>query len=151
MRVGDKVKFADERRRYTVQACNDRFAICTKPFNLLRTVRYTIIDWARGIRGTENLVFGFGAETRAQCEAMLARLTSGETEISSRNWVPLDIEGWAVWVMRCRACGVRSVNVAPATAEPPFECSVCREMTVYVDTARAAWVRRQEREAARAD
>lgn len=89
--VGDRVRFAGERQRYTVQACNDRFAICTKPFNLLRTVRYTIIDWARGIRGTENLVFGFGAETRAQCEAMLARLTSGETEISSRNWVPLDI------------------------------------------------------------
>lgn len=87
--VGEKIRFSDERQRYTVQAANKRYAICTKPFNAKRTVLYTIIDFQELIRGTEGLVFGLGAETREQCEQMLQRLTSGETAISFRNRVSL--------------------------------------------------------------
>lgn len=47
---------------------------------------------------------------------------------------------WAVYVMRCMACGHPSVDVAPVEAEPPFECSVCHERTVVVDDERAARV-----------
>lgn len=90
--VGDKIKFANERRRYTVQAASSRFLVCTKPFPLHKTVLYSIVDFERNIRGTENLVFGFGAKTREQCQEMLERLESGETEISYRNRVPLVIE-----------------------------------------------------------
>lgn len=90
--VGQKIKFKSERLRYTVQACNDRYAVCTKPFNPKHTVLYTIIDLKEQIRGTENLIFGLGAETREQCKAMLQRITSGETEISRRNRVPLENE-----------------------------------------------------------
>jgi len=89
---GDKVKFSEEKQRYTVMASNNRFAICTKPFNIKRTVLYTIIDWKQNIRGTENLVFGVGAETKEDCESMLVRLTSGETEITRRNQIRLSIE-----------------------------------------------------------
>lgn len=92
MEVGDKVKFAKEKQRYTVQACNERFAVCNKPFNPRKTVLYTVIDFRKQIRGTENLSIGFGAETRQECEEMLERLTSGETEVSYRNRCPLDIE-----------------------------------------------------------
>lgn len=82
--VGSKVKFESEWLRYTVQASDDRFAICTKPFNLMKsfsnpkkcTVLYCIIDFEEDVRGPENLVFGFGAETRKQCEEMLDRLNS---------------------------------------------------------------------------
>lgn len=80
--VGSKVKFQSERLRYTVQASDERFAICTKPFNLMKsftnkkhcTVLYSIIDFDEDVRGPENLVFGMGAETRKQCEEMLDRL-----------------------------------------------------------------------------
>lgn len=109
LNVGDKVKFRNEAMRYTVQACDERFAICTKPFNPKRTVLYSIIDFKENVRGTENLVFGMGAETRARCEEMLARLTAPcehlrprpdgviticdcRTEVSHRNRCDLDIE-----------------------------------------------------------
>ena len=48
--VGDKIKFKSEKQRYTVKACNDRFAIATKPFNARKTFLYTIIDFRNKIR-----------------------------------------------------------------------------------------------------
>jgi hypothetical protein len=90
-KVGDKIRFAEEKQRYTVQAVNDRFAVLTKPFNARKTVFYTVVDFAQEIRGTENLIFGMGAETEQQCEEMLERVTSGDTEVSHRNRVPLKI------------------------------------------------------------
>lgn len=86
---GSKIRFAEEKQRYTVRAAGPRFAVCTKPFNLRRTVLYTVVYIDEGIRGTENLVFGLGAETDEQCQGMLERLESGETEVSHRNRVPL--------------------------------------------------------------
>lgn len=93
-KVGTKIKFREEKLRYTVQAANERYAVCTKPFNAKRTVLYTIIDVNENVRGTENLIFGMGAETRKQCEEMLARLTDPEspTEVSHRNRITLRIE-----------------------------------------------------------
>ena len=90
--VGTKIKFRAERLRYTVQASNERFTVCTKPFNPRRTVLYTIIDHERQIRGTENLIFCAGFETREDCEEALERLTVGKSAVSRRNYVPLDIE-----------------------------------------------------------
>jgi hypothetical protein len=98
--VGSKVKFIEEQQSYTVQASNIAFSVCTKPFNCRKTVLYTIIDWIKNIRGTESLVFGFGAETRDQCCEMLQRLTDGETEVSYRNNIPLHIE--SVKVKQCQ-------------------------------------------------
>lgn len=90
--VGSKIKFEEERQSYTVRASNIHFTICTKPFNAKKTVLYTIIDWYQNIRGAENLIFGFGAETDEQCNEMLERLTQGRSEISHRNNIPLKIE-----------------------------------------------------------
>jgi len=108
--VGAKVKFASERGRYTVQASDERYAVCTKPFNAQRTVLYTVVDQVEGVRGTENLIFGEGAETREQCADMLDRLNGRpdsngrflaehghafdglRTEVSHRNRIALDIE-----------------------------------------------------------
>lgn len=90
--VGAKIKFAEEKQKYTIRASNACFSICTKPFNPKKTVLYTIVDWKEKIRGTENLVFGAGAETRKDCEEMLERLTQGESEISHRNNIKLKIE-----------------------------------------------------------
>lgn len=94
MKIGEKIKFKEEKQRYTVQACNERFAICTKPFNCRKTVLYTIIDFQRNVRGRDNLVFGFyeGYETRGSCETALKELMNNEMEVSYRHFIPLNIE-----------------------------------------------------------
>ena len=89
--VGQKIGFEGESKRYTVRACSDRFAICTKPFNAKRTVLYTIIDLEKNIRGTENLIFCMGFQSDEECQEALVRLISEETEVSHRNHVELEI------------------------------------------------------------
>jgi hypothetical protein len=96
--VGGRVWFSEEKRPYTVQARSRRFLVCTKAFAARRTVLYTVVDLKERIRGTENLVFGMGAETREDCEAMIDRLEGRDrsigftTEVSHRNFVPLVVE-----------------------------------------------------------
>jgi len=92
LKVGDKVWFRGEKQGYTVKAANGVFAICTKPFNPKRTVLYTIVSYLENARGPENLVFGMGAETKEECEEMLERLVRGESEVSHRHRVELDID-----------------------------------------------------------
>ena len=94
MPEGTKIKFAEEKQRYTVISSNRFYSVCTKHFNPKKTVLYTIIDWYNQIRGTENLVFGMGAETKEDCDEMLKRLTDGDSDISSRNWCKLNIENY---------------------------------------------------------
>lgn len=89
---GARVRFSGEVRPYTVRVSNERFAVCTKLFNLRHTSLYTIVDLKRNVRGRENLIFGMGFETDEQCEQALERLISGESEVSYRHYVPLEIE-----------------------------------------------------------
>lgn len=97
-KAGDKVKFAEERLSYTIQARGERYLVCTKPFNPKKTVLYTVVDLNEWVRGTENLIFGAGAETPEDCEEMLRRLEGRDhelgltTEVSRRNRVPLNVE-----------------------------------------------------------
>jgi hypothetical protein len=91
LKVGDRVRFAAQKAKFKVRAAGERFAICTIPYNPKHTVIYTIIDFREGVRGPENLVFGMGAETDEQCREMLARLESGQSQVSHRNRIPLDI------------------------------------------------------------
>jgi hypothetical protein len=103
MKVGDKIKFINEKKRYTVRACDERYAVCTYPLNMIRRVRggykhektvmYCVIDFKKNIRGTENLIFGMGAESDEDCTDMLARFNEEDgSEISHRNFRELDIE-----------------------------------------------------------
>lgn len=88
---GQKVYIKAEKRPYKVRTCDGRFAICTKPFNPKKTVLYFIVDKKRNVRGTENLIFGMGFKTDEECNEVLDRLRKGESEVSYRNFVPLDI------------------------------------------------------------
>ena len=96
-KVGDFITFAEEKRRYTIMARGERYLVCNKPFAALHTVLYTVVDLEEQVRGTENLIFGCGAETKEQCEEMLARLEGRDsdlgftTEVSHRNRVPLRV------------------------------------------------------------
>ena len=91
VQVGDYIRFEEEVKKYEVRARNTDYLIMTKPFvnNRVRTVQYCIVDLINNIRGPENLIFGMGAETTEQCEAMLDRLISNESEVSFRNKLPL--------------------------------------------------------------
>jgi len=90
--VGAKIKFPNEKQRYTVRASNAAYTIVTKPFNAQKTVLYSILDFHEGVRGPEDLVLGMGAETDEQIAEMMIRLTNRGSEISHRHRVTLVIE-----------------------------------------------------------
>jgi hypothetical protein len=91
--VGDRVSFEGERMPYTIQARDERFIICTKPFAPRKTVIYCIVDLVEQVRGPDNLIFGMGYETRQDCEDRLRDLNSPEfpVEVSYRRRVPLNV------------------------------------------------------------
>jgi hypothetical protein len=87
IKVGNKIKFADDRLWFEVQAMNDRFIICTS-----KGAKYhTIINLEEGIRGDDNMVFHNGYDTKELCEQRLVEFSSGELELSHRNNVELKI------------------------------------------------------------
>jgi hypothetical protein len=90
MKIGDRIKFLEEKTPYRIRALSNYFAVCTRPYNPQCTVIYTVLDFRKSIRGTENVVFCMGAETDEDCEEMLQRFESGESEISHRNNIPLN-------------------------------------------------------------
>lgn len=73
-------------------ARNERYIICTQPYNPKRTVMYFIIDLERGIRGPDNMIFCFGYETALDCAERLDELERGRIEVSQRRCVSLDLE-----------------------------------------------------------
>lgn len=92
-KVGDKIKFVEEKKPYTIRACNDRYLICAKPFNLKHTVLYSIVDLQEGIRGRNWWVFNiYEYMDDADCKQCLDDLVSGECEISRRYRIKLNIE-----------------------------------------------------------
>jgi hypothetical protein len=93
IKIGDKLKFVEEKQAYTIRAKNHRFLICTKPFNPKHTVIYTIVDLKEKIRGTNNFIFNpYNYVLTEDCEQCLRDLMSGEVEISFRRRIPLQIE-----------------------------------------------------------
>lgn len=89
LQVGDRVEFWGEsyRVKWRVRAVSStgRFAICTKPYNLRRTVLYTIVDFVRQVRGPDDLIFGHGYETQEDIDEALAGLEAGDLEVSYRT------------------------------------------------------------------
>jgi hypothetical protein len=94
MTVGTKVWFEEEVQGYTVKACDDRFWICTKPFNARKTYLYSIVDLKRNVRGRDNLVFGFfeGYKTTEACQEALKELQTGGMEVSYRHSIPVKVK-----------------------------------------------------------
>jgi hypothetical protein len=93
--VGDKIKFKGERQRYTVKAKsnNGRFMICTKPFNIIHHVLYTIVDFKEKIRGKNNLVFNcYDYSDQKEIDECMKDLISGNIKISYRHRIPLKID-----------------------------------------------------------
>lgn len=89
LKVGQQIKFNNDRLWFTIQARNDRFIICNSVTK--RGTFHTIIDLEKNIRGDDNLVLHEGYCDQVHCEARLKDFADGEIEISHRNNVPLNI------------------------------------------------------------
>lgn len=92
VKLGDKVYVPNEKKPYRVRARDDRYIICTKPFNALHTVLYFIVDLVDRWRAPDNMVFCSGYETDEDCQERLTELQSGVIELSRRRGIPLDID-----------------------------------------------------------
>lgn len=90
-KVGDRIRFAEEKQAYTVRARSDRYLICTKPFNPRRTVLYCIVDFERGERGPGDKVFNGPYETDDQIIDRMHEIMSGRLAVSRRHGIPLVI------------------------------------------------------------
>lgn len=55
---GQRIKFTEEKQSYKIMAASDRFLICTKPFNAIKSYLYTIVDLVEEVRGPDDRVFG---------------------------------------------------------------------------------------------
>lgn len=90
--VGDKVYIPQHKRPFRCRQRDDRYIICTKPYNPKHTVLYFIIDLQDKWRAPDDRVFCCGYETDEDCKERLHELQSGEIFLSRRNGVPLDID-----------------------------------------------------------
>lgn len=90
--VGNKVFVPGEKRPYRVRARDERYIICTKPYNPQHAVIYFIVDLKRKWRTPDDRVFCSGYETDEQCNDRLKELQSGEIGLSARRGIPLDID-----------------------------------------------------------
>lgn len=90
--IGDKVYIPDQKRPFRVRARDDRYIICTKPFNIRHTVIYFIVDLVNKWRAPDNMIFCSGYETNEECQERLKELQNGKIELSVRRGIPLDID-----------------------------------------------------------
>lgn len=90
--IGDKVYIPEHKRPFRVKARDDRYIICTKPFNAKHTVIYFIVDLVDKWRAPDNMIFCSGYETDEQCQERLKELQDGKIELSVRRGIPLDID-----------------------------------------------------------
>lgn len=90
--IGDKIYIPCEKKPYTVKVRDERYIICTKPFNPRRTVMYFIIDLKEKWRAPDDRLFCSGYETDEQCTERLRELQSGKIKLSRQRGIPLDID-----------------------------------------------------------
>ena len=89
---GQKIWFAEEKRPYTIRACNERYLICTKPYRP-KTVIYTIVDLEEEIRGTDGYSIGpYDYYSQEDCDAYLKELEEGmEREKDNDGFIIQDL------------------------------------------------------------
>ena len=92
VKIGDKVYIPGHKRPFTVKARDERYIICTKPFNAQHTVIYFIVDLVERWRAPDNMIFCSGYETDEDCKERLKELQNGVIELSQRRGIPLDID-----------------------------------------------------------
>lgn len=89
--VGSRIWFEGESQPYRVRARDERYIICTKPFNLKKTVLYSVIDLEEMRRGPDNNIFCCGYETEDQIEANMKEFRERTLEVSRRRGIDLAV------------------------------------------------------------
>ena len=82
--VGDKVYVPNEKKPYKVRTRDDRYIICTKPYNPRHTVLYTIfeahvekVDITEMGDKTRKVLTAINCEYAERCERMYKRIQEG--------------------------------------------------------------------------
>lgn len=119
-KVGDRIRFAEERLSYTVQAvsASGRYLACTKPFYAMAPtcVLYTVVDLVARLRGVDNTIGNSaGYETREQCIAAVRNFECGKLMYSHRSRpIPLNI----IATPQRRGVGRRKRSPAAVPSKP---------------------------------
>lgn len=95
--LGEKIRFAEDRKPYTVKAISERFAILTRPVKHKgeKTVLYTIVDIEEMIRGPNDWVLNpYDYKTDEGIAECMTHLNKAEGEemkahLSRRHSIPL--------------------------------------------------------------
>ena len=74
------------------KACDERFLICIKPFNVRSTFLYSIVDLKENKRGTDNYKCYTDYDSIEECKEALKLLNNGKLTISTRTFAELEIE-----------------------------------------------------------
>lgn len=91
LRAGQRIRFGTVHKTWQVQAVSDNYVALVQqaPFEPKGTLQYSVIDWARGIRGPANLIgwgYGDGSYSRDECARMLREfeydITTDLSEVS---------------------------------------------------------------------
>lgn len=95
LQVGQRIRFGSAHKTWHVQAVSDNYVALVQqaPFEPKGTLQYSVIDWARGIRGPANLIgwgYGDGTYSRSECENMLREF---EYELTSADRPQGDDDG----------------------------------------------------------
>lgn len=90
--IGDKIKFKNEKRPYKITACNNRYILAVKPFNLQHTYLYVLVDIEEMVRGADNFKCYGDYSNLKEAAEILKLCNNGEIEVSYRNFRRLDIE-----------------------------------------------------------
>lgn len=92
MKIGDKVRFLDQKITYRIRAIDRkrRYAICVWQCSLPNVgYMYTIADFKEKIRGAHDRLFNCYENSDKGFRGMLADLLKGKIDISKRNVVKL--------------------------------------------------------------
>lgn len=90
-KIGDRIRFAEERQYYTVRAWSPNWLICTRSFKLRDTVLYSIVSFEQQIRGPGDKIFNGPYETDDQITDRMHEIMSGRLKVSRRHGIPLVI------------------------------------------------------------
>lgn len=88
LELGDRLYFKGEKKGFEIKSRNQRYLICTKPFNPKKTVVYTILDSEELINSTNNYVFNpYDYLSQADIDESLVDLVADKYELSRRHQV----------------------------------------------------------------
>jgi hypothetical protein len=117
-KINDKIYFYGDTKQYLIVASENNYAIATRAFDfeadydylqnsvdnyafisieeayeyLKNKTVYTIIDFEKEIRGSDNYGGKYSYDNEKEISLAIADLIKGEMEISHRNNIPLDIK-----------------------------------------------------------